>query len=236
SEILSRIKNLDFKNKKGIYNYITDISNEKELYSSAMRPHDDIKWLYLLPNNPNPLLGQFVAVNFKKSKLPFTDTTRNMLNILKGLYEIWNRPDYGEATYLIIAIAFLCSDKTARELSAELWIKTNSENTINNNLLGKVLGRLEHQEYGTLKRFTDLIMSNMFNISKKHNKNLLIVLDNMVSEMNDVPIKGVKKLLELFNELKVQFPDDEISQYTQQKLRVWKEVKSLKNLVNKILD
>ncbi len=217
---------------KSIYNHYVFSKNRWE---TGVFPHDAIKLLLLSPNNPGPFLNQMIYQYLYESYLWEVDEKLVTESLAKTLYEIWNQQNFNENTYLFVATTFLCNSKTAREFSAELWIKTVAQDTINNHLLGKVLGKLEHQEYGALKRFTDLIVSNMFNISKKHNEKLLLLLDGMLSEMNEVPIRGVKKLLELFNELKIQLSDDEISQPTQQKLRVWKEVKSLKNLVNKIL-
>ena len=91
----------------------------------------------------------------------------------------------------------LCSDKPSREVAAEIWIKANAENNMNNILLGRILGKMEHGNYAPLKRFTDLLIANCFNVSNEHNKNLLLLLDNMLSAMNETSMRGLKKLLEI---------------------------------------
>jgi len=138
-------------------------------------------------------------------------------------------------TYLFLATGFLCSDKIARELAAEIWIKANSENTMNNDLLGKIIGKLELNEYAPLKRFTDLIGESLYNISNNHNKKILEVLDTMIPEMNNKPLRGTKKIIEYFVELKLKFNQFIINDLTKQKLILWKETKSLKPVINKII-
>lgn len=235
--IVSSIKGIFNKKKKttkiiSIYQYI---HFNKQKYYTTIQPNDDVKFLFLSPNNPSMYLTQVIHNNLRESTFFYESGKKNMVNLLKGLYEIWNRPNFKESTYLFLATGLLCSHKVARELSAEIWIKTNSENNINNLLLGETLGKLESGEYAPLKRFTDLLTSNLFNISKKHNKHLYTLLDNMIGGMNDTPLRGVKKLLELFLELKHNFPQVEISKTSIEKLSKWKETKTLKPIISKLL-
>jgi len=55
----------------------------------------------------------------------------------------------------------------------------------------------------------------------------------MIAHMSDEPIKGVKKLLEIYLEV-LSLTNLEIPQETCTKLDVWSEVKSLRSIVKKI--
>ena len=180
-------------------------------------------------------LSNVIHNNLKESTFFDESSKKNTISLLKGLYEIWHRADYKETTYMFLATGLLCSDKVARELAAEIWIKANSEENVNNILLGEIIGRLEWGEYAPLKRFTDLLAANLFNVSKMHNKFLFKLLDLMIHNMNDVPIRGTKKLLEVFLELKYSFPDLEINPFTKEKLLKWKETNTLKSIITKMV-
>lgn len=223
------------KSKAASFESIYDnISFKKQKYYTHIDTNDDIKFMYLTPNNPDLLLSEIIRYNLKESTFWEETGKRNMVNLLKGLYEIWYRDDFGEMTYLFLSTAFLCSHKVARELAAEIWIKTNSIEAINNNRLGAIIGKLQHSEYAPLKRFTDLLMSNIFNISKSHNKQLFVLLDAVIGNMNDTPIRGLKKLLEIFLELKRSFPELNVSNSTQEKLNIWTEINSLKKIATQL--
>ncbi|WP_299887145.1 DUF6493 family protein [uncultured Lacinutrix sp.] len=234
--IVSNIIGVFNKKKKkikvsSIYDYMYF---KKQKYYTTIRPHDDVKFLFLSPNNPSMFLSHVIHNNLKESTFFDETSKKNMVNLLKGLYEVWYREDFKESTYLFLATGFLCSHKVGRELSSEIWIKANSENKINNLLLGKILGELELGEYAPIKRFTDLLTANLFNVSKKHNEALLSLLDNMIANMGNSPIRGVNKLLEIFLELKLTFPQIEISQSSKERLINWKQTNTLKTLINKI--
>ena len=234
--LLSSLKSILNKKKKttkisSIYEYIYF---KKQQYYIAIQPHDELKFLFLSPNNPSMFLSHVIHNNLNESTFFNETSKKNMINLLKGLYDIWYRADFKESTYLFLATGLLCSDKVSRELAAEIWVKANTENKINNGLLGEFLGRLEKGEYAPLKRFTDLLTASLFNISNKHNESLFILLDQMIANMNDAPIRGMKKLLELFLELKYSFPKTEINPLTKEKLSKWGETKTLKPLIAKI--
>lgn len=240
--LLSKIKNIfkgrkDEKSKKvfddeSIYKLI---NFRKERYHTTIQPKDDIKFLFLAPNNPGPYLAQIIHLNLINSTFFNESSKKNMINVLRGLYEIWYRPDYSETTYLFLATGFLCSEKIAREIAAEIWIKTSSEESMNHVILGKTIGKIQFGEYAPMKRLTDIIALNMFNVSKKHNTYLFKFIDAIIQEMNDTPMRGVKKLLELFLELKRNLPDTVINEKTKEKLHTWKTSKTLKLVIDKLV-
>lgn len=233
--IVSNVINIFSKKKTkevgSIYQYMYF---EKQKYYTTIQPNDDVKFLFLSPNNPSMFLSHVIHNNLKESTFFDESSKKNMVNLLKGLYEVWYRKDFGRSTYLFLATGFLCSNKVARELAAEIWIKANYETKINNQLLGEILGGLQKGEYAPLKRFTDLLTANLFNVSKKHNESLFYLLSIMISNLGNEPLRGTKKLLEIFLELRLDFPQKEIDQSLQEKLSEWKKTNSLKQIINKI--
>jgi hypothetical protein len=157
---------------------------------------------------------------------------RTIENLLKHLIEIWK--DFYPDTYLFVALMMVYTSKTARTLASELWIKATSEGTLNHTLLGETLGKLEHNEYAPLKRFTDLVVANMLNISNLHNKGLYALLSSMIEQMNDEPIKGTKKLLEIYLEI-LSLTGEKIPEEVLNKLKIWNTFKSLRVVLKKIL-
>lgn len=215
-----------------IYNHIR--FNKRE-YETVITPKDDVRFLNLAPNNPEVFLQEVVKHLLSESSFQSESSKKNMVNILKGLFDIWSRKDYQESVYLFLAASFLCSDKVSRELAAEIFIKAVSEDNFNTQLFGDILGKLQYDEYAPFKRFTDLLTLNLFNISKKHNKNILIFLDAMIKNMNDAPLRNSKKLVDILLELKIGFKNYEFNSDTKSKLLEWSKTKSLNVTINKIL-
>ena len=228
--------NTKTKNTTGMYRYFS-------IKNFGLMPKVDIQRIMtLVPSNIHLVLHSVIqtaltystfsdqrVVNFYASETSNKELVQDTLSML---IPIWNRQH--PTNYLFVATSMLYYDKTSRQLSAELWYKATLEGTLNHQLLGETLGKLEHNEYAPLKRFTDLVVSNILNLSTLHNKGLHTLLSAMISQMNDKPIKGTKKLLEIYLEVlsltKLSVPSE-----TMQKLEVWSEVKSLKSVVKKIL-
>lgn len=204
SHCVQLVRSLEFES---IYNYTNVFT-------------DDLPYILAL----TPILPHFMLE--ARYKTPQTDFEVMMPIMI----EIWG--EHGENKYLFLARTFTDTSKITRQFTSELWIKATSEGTMNHQLLGQTLGKLEHNEYAPLKRFTDLIVANMLNISTLHNKGLYTLLSHMIIHMNDEPIKGTKKLLEIYLEVlsltKLSVPSE-----TMKKLMVWGEVKSLGAVVKK---
>lgn len=188
----------------------------------------------MTPTAPEHILSTLIDRNFKDGdgRIDTAVIIRNTFDTLTLLGEIWSDSD-SEITYLYLSFTLLVLDKTLRTLAAELWIKAVSEGTMNAELLGQTLGRLEHGDYAPLKRFTDLIHAYMLNITSLHNRALEAVLAQMIIAMHDTPIKGVKKLLEIYLELLVS-NQSRVQQDVVEKLEGWKRVKSLNGIIRKL--
>lgn len=225
------ISKIDISHKLGIYN---DIYVHQRENWFGMSSHDQLKTLFLTPNNPGQFLSEIVQVNMSSSEAWNEDIKRSLIINLGGLNSIWNRKDYNESTYLFLATSLLCNNKIARGLASEIFIKAVSEDNIDAKLLGEILGRLEHGQYGPLKRLTDLLLE-IFNLSEKHSKALFDLMSSMVGQMNDEPIRGLKKMLELLLELKLNLPKRDLPQSAIYKVEKWNQVKSLNPITLKLM-
>jgi len=193
----------------------------------------DIPYLLLCyPTMPHYIFDAIEYPNREYNYDTEPERVKYNLTMLQLLNDIW-LIDNHEITYLFVARSLIDENKSIRTLASELWYKATTEGTMNHHLLGKTLGKLEHNEYAPLKRFTDLLVSDMLNISPLHNQGLHTLLSAMIAHMSDEPIKGVKKLLEIYLEV-LSLTNLEIPQETCTKLDVWSEVKSLRSVVKKI--
>jgi hypothetical protein len=128
----------------------------------------------------------------------------------------------------------ISSDKTVRTYAAELWIKGVTEKYIDSGLIGKIIGKHEQIELAPLKRFTDLVISNMFQISKKHNKVLESLLACCIEQMSDTPISGCKKLLEIYAEVLSVNKSTIINEHVITRLNIWESTETLKKVIQKL--
>jgi len=216
-----------------VSSYYEHLRIKSEGYGVTLVAKDDVKFLYLSPNNPNVLLQAVMANILTESDNSGETSKQNTLNLLNGLHEIWCRKDYGESTYLFLAYGMLCSDRVAGELAAETWIKTTVAQNMDQAFLGAILGELEQLEFAPLKRFTDMMGVKLFNVSKEHNKQLIILLEAIKGKIHEERIKGLKRLLEIYFELQQSFPEFELDVSVQSKLQKWRKSASLKVLTDR---
>lgn len=199
----------------------------KPTYLSA--EYNDIRrLLMLIPNNPEPLLAQVIQKSLHYPNFWEEGDRRMVTATLETLLEIWN--GFGKMAHLFVATCMISSDKTVRAFAAEIWIKGVREGTINSALLGEVIGIHETVEFAPLKRFTDLVLSNMFQVSDLHNTALEELLTALMIQLPVVPVKNLKKLLEIYQELLFLVGLD-LKQELIPLLEGWKASASLKKLV-----
>ncbi len=162
--------------------------------------HNDIKRiLSLIPNNPEPLLADTINRCLRYSDF-FQESDKKMaIAVAQFLYEIWLEP--GKMATLFLGTSMLSSDKTVANTAGEIWLKAVSMGKIDNVELGKVIGLHERIEYGPLKRLTDLFSQQLLKISPLHDRQLLTLIEHILPQLPDEPIKNLKKLLEIYIEL-----------------------------------
>lgn len=135
--------------------------------------HNDVKRFFsLLPNNPEPLLALVISKALTYSTFWEEGGKKLTIATPEALLELWS--GFGKIAHLLMATSMICSDKTARTIAVEIWIKGVSENIIHSDWIGSIIGEQKKIEFAPLKRLTDLIISNMnmLFISDQHNKAL----------------------------------------------------------------
>lgn len=191
---------------------------------------NDMKRLLLLtPNNPEPLLAEIARRCLVYPSSWGEDTKRVVIACLQLLHEVWN--DFGEMAHLFLGTCMLASDKTVINTAGEIWIQGVTNGNLNNEKLGQIIGRHESIEFAPLKRFTDLISQNLLRISQPHNKSLLVLLEAVLIQLPDEPIKNLKKLIEHYAELLAITKNAVTNKKIAAKLNAWKQNAGLQKTI-----
>lgn len=221
------------ENQKGYDSSIdnTQLLCEHFIHTSKIRETDLSRAILHLPNNPAPILADVVARHMN-SALYNEVTERNTVTAgIKTLDKL--TIPFNEIIYLFMGTCMLNADKTIRAYAAEVWIDRVNKQTIASKEIGKVIGIHEKIEWGPLKRFTDLVISNMMNISKQHDLELEELFTACLLQL-DEPIKDLKKLLEIYFEL-LSINQSKIDNDINIKLTKWMENTTLKKACKQLL-
>jgi len=191
------------------------------------------RFLYLFPSNPNPLITLITSSGLAHST-PSSESYKKLLSkTLEALMPL--RFTFNEITHLFTASCMLCSDKTVRSFAAELWISAVRHETGNSERMGEIVGIHVSAEYAPLKRFTDLVSSNLLNISSLHNQQLEMLLTKVLEQLPDDAPVGSKKLLEQFSELVSINQSAVRSEKLLAKLKVWQTSASMKKTIESLM-
>ncbi len=194
---------------------------------------NDIKrLLYLNPFQPQILLAHIINKGLKHIDFSEANDKKLIIYTLQTLLTLNFR--YGAISNLFIASCMITSDKTVRTYAAELWIKGVTEGNMDSGSIGEIIGKHERIELAPLKRFTDLVISNMFQISQKHNRELERLLDACIGQMNDAPINGCKKLLEIYTEVLSVNKNKVQNENVIRRLNAWETTETLKKIIQKL--
>ena len=162
--------------------------------------HNDIKRILgLTPRNPEPIIAD--TINECLSYPEFWEEVRKKMvtAVAQFLYEIWEAP--GDMSYLFLGTCLLSVDKAIIQTAGETWLKAVSMRQMDNAALGRVIGLHERIEFAPLKRFTDLLTQHLFKVSPLHDQELQTLIEHILPQLADEPIKNLKKLLETYGEL-----------------------------------
>ncbi|MFV0539740.1 MAG: DUF6493 family protein [Aestuariibaculum sp.] len=206
--------------KSNMYNFDRSVSIDYE------------KMLYMAPNNADLIYFQFLKDYLYQTSYTEADEEKAVNSMLSATTHIWNNT-MGEMAYLNLACCMLFSKKQGAYLAGEIWIRAVQNDNIDNKKLGYIFGKLQETEYAPMKRFTDLIVDQLFNASKKHNMALFSLLENMVPQLSETPIRGTKKILEIYNELLMGL-NAKNNKLVLIKLNQWKSISSLKKVIGQI--
>lgn len=217
--------------QKGVEPSVYAYTELKLEYISA--EHNDIKrLLYLLPQQPDILIAHIIDKGLLYGDFSSADDKKLITYTLEALLTLKYRP--GSMSKLLIASCMLSNDKTVRTYAAELWIKGVTEAAIDSGSIGKIIGKHECIELAPLKRFTDLAISNMYQISPQHNLALESLLACCIKQMNDLPISGCKKLLEIYTEVLVTNKSAVTNPSVIARLNAWEATETLKKVIQKM--
>ncbi|MGM7049182.1 DUF6493 family protein [Escherichia fergusonii] len=157
---------------------------------------DKQRLLFSFPAAHDLFLVRFIEYHFKTEY----NEPRDTIHLLQAMLEL--PLPLTPMGHLLTAFCMLHADKTVRALAGELWIeKLRYPQGVNSAHIGDILGRLEKESWSPLKRFTDLAMQSLINISSRHNLALLEMISAMDSHLSTVKITNYKKLTGLRQEL-----------------------------------
>lgn len=213
-----------------VHNFYKDIKINTSFYTHI---DFDVKRLLLLtPNMPEKTLSFMTMLFVSDQEFWGEDKKRSFIQCLQQVHEL----DYsmGEMGHLILARGMISQDKTGRLLSAEVWSKKSSLNLISNSKLGKILGKHLSVEFSPFKRFTDLIQESMIKFSASQDIELKILIENLLVELKPQNYRGLKKLLEYYNEL-ILSTSTSFSKELSLNLQAWQKEKSTKSICSSIL-
>lgn len=185
--------------------------------------HTDIRRVMLLaPNNPEPLLAELLRTCLANPQFPWEKQKKAVIAAVQILHEIWNKP--GNMSHVFLGACMLASDKTVAGVAAETWLKGITEGKMNNAQLAKAIGTMEKMEFAPVKRFTDLINQRLVRVSPVHNMHLQNLVEGILAELPDKPIKNLKKLLEIHAELLAINKTEVSNPVVAGKLKAWKAI------------
>ena len=122
-----------------------------------------------------------------------------------------------------------------RILAAEIWIKGVSEGSLDVATIGAICGKMACLNFYPFKRLIDTIMDQLFQFSPAHNKALELFVETMIKELPYTPLRYTKKLLEIYQEVKVLNSSSVSDPRIREKLSSWHETSSLKKISEQLI-
>lgn len=142
---------------------------------------------------------------------------------------------FGNMAHVFVATCMLSADKTIANLAAEVWIAGVNNDNISSADLGEALGFHEKVEFAPIKRFTGLAMQQLMRLSPKNNRELQIVIEQVLKQLPNEPITNLKKLLELYLEL-LELNNSKVTDAPLlDKLNTWKATKTIQKIAGTVL-
>lgn len=198
----------------------------------GMEDRDIERLMSLTPNHPEPLLAMVTEKCLKEPTFFSESEKRTVIATLRSLHSLWKL--MGETGHLFIATCMISSEKTAAAYAAEIWQEAVRNKTIDSELIGRILGIHERIEFAPLKRFTDLVLSNLMGVSKEHNRELEEMISAMLAELPTTPVKNLKKLLEIYLELLSINGSSVKNERARTNIEAWKETEGLSKMLMKV--
>jgi hypothetical protein len=194
--------------------------------------HDIARLIYLMPNNPEPVLVEVMAIALQYPNFWESGHQHLVTRAIEALVPL--HVAYGETGHLFIATCMLCADKTIQSFAAEVWSRGVATQHVDAVWVGDILGKHESIEFAPLKRFTDLVASNLMNLSPYHNQQLERLMVRLLLGLHGEPITNLRKLLEQYYEL-VSANQSTVPDNLLQHMKPWSSSGSLKKILSSIM-
>lgn len=211
---------------------LCELIHLKYQYLSA--EHNDIKrQLSLMPNQPEPWLAQVMHKSLSGPDFSGENEKKMALHTLEHLLTL--NIKNGPMAHLFIASCMISNDKTVRAYAAEIWIRGVAQDTLSSSRIGEIIGIHEKVELAPIKRFSDLALGSMFQVSTQHNQALAALLSACLAQLADQPIANLKKLLDVYMEVLSACRTYILGQEVISRLNIWEQQPNLTASVKKIL-
>ncbi|OQP62636.1 hypothetical protein A3860_26865 [Niastella vici] len=196
--------------------------------------HNDFHRILLLtPNNPDPLLADTLNTCLTWPQFWEEEDRKGATAAVQALHSTME--GFGNMAHVFVATCMLSADKTIANLAAEIWIAGVNNNTISSAAIGEALGIHEKVEFAPIKRFTDLVMQRLIRLSPRHNRELQLVIEQVLKQLPGEPITNVKKLLEVYLELLALNNSQVNDPSVIDKLNSWKGTKTIQKIAATLL-
>jgi hypothetical protein len=236
--LLSTLSNLFKKQeeKKPVEKYerIDVIYEFLSLPRQVSQEQNDIqRFIDLFPNNPNPILT-FLLNSVMRTSTASTDGEKRIIaNAIEALINL--KFPFNEITHLFLAASLVSSDKTIRSFAAEMWKNSVADGAVKSDEIGRDIGLLLSGDYAPLKRFNDVLSSNMMQLSPLHNRELESLLTSLLTNLSGELPTGLKNLLEIFSEVLAINNSSVKDQPLRVRLQGWESSSSIKKIISKLL-
>ncbi|WP_163218250.1 DUF6493 family protein [Bacteroides sp. 224] len=191
---------IQLKDNKLFYRYLWEADKISASHFFYDRDHKD--WMlfpYLAcPNNPDVFLGR-ITICFADCDMCEVPEQTLALLTARLVHEL-KRP-FHEMHYMALACFLFAKVKAVQDYGFAIWSENMAANRLDPIRLGTALGKIEAMEAFPLKRLADCMSTYMIGVSHKHNQSLVVMLEALMQQLPQKPIKNLKKLLELYNEL-----------------------------------
>ena len=164
----------------------------------SIGPRDVKKFILSYPTMPEIPYIMIIKDRLEFAQVADAETRDMLIHSIQTLYDL--KIQLTEPTLLFLACCMLCSEKEVRGYAAEIWIERAGADKLNSKRLGDIIGTLTQKEWAPLKRFTDICIKSLINISVKHNYALKETAAAALDKIK-TPITNIKKLESIYQEL-----------------------------------
>lgn len=151
-----------------------------------------------IPYNPDAIIAHFI--NYIRDYNAMDSMEKGgMINSLIALINL--KLPLSPMGYLLLSLSLFAPNKEIRDYAASLWMQQVQTGLLDLKYLGSIMAQLLQTKWLPLKRFIDVIETNMLHISTLHNQSLEELLSAFFTAIGEKKLTNLKKLQEIYNEL-----------------------------------